>query len=264
MEPTSPSTPDTKAIVKTEVNGNHCHEPSSSLSPPVVPSQPSTLPPKMVIAIDHSYAKNWEDLAFSPWNSREDTPTLPSPPDAIKLEKDDENNDLKKPLADPFSSTNNGTGDASNGTKEEPLCKEDADAKPTYLKSIVADELKDVVANGLSNGKRDRTPSDLEALPEAKSRKPKSQKKTSSSVSPKALLTRQEIQGIRRLLEILDKDPPQDVPELIGTRACSLLVAGWELLKEVEIELRRDKHKSSRGVTGVPLLSRFTTTASTS
>ena len=218
------------SAVKTEIN-DAPERPLPAPSPTTSSAAP--LPPKMVIAIDHSYAKNWEDLAFSPWNPAAEAVV----PAATKVETKAETlGDDDRPAV-----VKQEGGWESNGATN--------DVKPTFLKSIVADDMKDVVLNGLKNNNNSPfTP--------ASSEPNKKKKKKDSSLS-KPVLTRLEIQGFGRLMEVLDKNPPQDVPEAIGSRAGALLEAGRKLLAELEADLKKDPEKEKRGVTGIPFLTRF-------
>ena len=132
--------------------------------------------------------------------------------------------------------------DGGNGATKE--------VKATFLKSIVADDMKDVVLNGLKNNNN--------SIANAASSEQNKKKKKKDSSLAKPVLTRLEVQGFGRLMEVLDKDPPQDVPEAIGGRASALLKAARKLLADLEAELKKDPDKEKRGVTGIPFLSRFT------
>ena len=76
--------------------------------------------------------------------------------------------------------------------------------------------------------------------------------------SSKPLFTVLEIEGLRRLMEVVDQHPPQDVPEAIGSRASTLLKNARKMMIDLEAELKRDSdRRRRRRVTGVPILTRL-------
>jgi len=232
------------------------------------PLSTSLRSPKMVIAIEHSYAKNWQDVAFSPWNASPSQATMGNPLLELLASAGD---DVKKIKAEPESTENDHrgfSGWSQTMVKSEPEVKPklELDVKITELKvavpqsPIIAEDLKTVGIHG--HLPLDNTGSEpafgWNLISAAKSRlqqqgrcESKPKRKGSKKKTNNAALTRLEVEGLRSILENLSKhDPPQEVPDLIKDPG-ALIRDGWDLVQDLESTIGPN---SNSGITGVPLL----------
>jgi hypothetical protein len=245
--------------------------PDANLPIPTVRPLPTTssLPPKMVIAKDHSYAKNWEDLAFSPWNAQ--------PQKQKPLVKVEPKNDDSSPLTTNSADSN---CDAVFGLEQKPeiaipsnenvlpplipvydsrqnviIKKEEFHLKEDESKSIIAKDCKDVV-NGVAKQKIEKKKIEKKkVIKSQKLAKKVGKKEAQTSSSNETVLAKVEVQGLRSLLEFLHKPGDlQDVPESLKEPR-QLLEEGWKIVMESEKDVKINN--KLHGVTGLPNLRRW-------